>query len=213
LSILCLIAICGCQTPLLQTALHQYRPSQKPRIVKPTLTDADPAFVASNALFDRAVELRSAGRLNDACNTLALLLQTTPDHFAAIDLLAGISRDLDNRALYRASLQRLIELRPTSAVILRRVGVELLELARVSAVAESPDKASNIQAGVRTMDHAQVALDVEAGLQALRQAVALASRNRNSYRACSVPWSIWGVERKRKQSCVRRCNGIRVTRC
>jgi|GEM_PF-1642702 tetratricopeptide (TPR) repeat protein len=178
LSILCLIATCGCQTPLLQTALHQGRPSQEPRIVKSTLTDADGAFVTSDTLFDRAVELRSAGRLNDARNTLAVLLQTTPDHFAAIDLLAEISRDLDDRSLYRASLQRLIELRPTSAVLLHRAGVELLELARVPAVAESPDKAANIQANVRITNHAQVAMDVEAGLQSLRQAVALESHNR-----------------------------------
>jgi len=163
LGVLCLVVACGCQTPLLKF-VPRNRPLAKPGLVEPMQIESDLVPMTPDAMFDRSVELRSAGRLEDSRDILAVLLQRQPDHFAAIDLLAEISRDLDDRALYRACLQRLVQLRPASAAVLRRVGDQRLKLARGGAIPES--------------DHAQAASDVEAGLQALRQAVVLDGHNR-----------------------------------
>lgn len=152
---LCLAAG-GCQSPLLTSAIRNASATAD-HLEFDELLD-EPLSVPVD-LFDRAMTLRDAGQRDAARDTLVMLLQATPDHFPATELLAQLSRELDDDVLYRASLQRLIQLRPGSAAVLNRAGTELLQLTRARPVETDTQ-------------------DIDAAVTALRRSARLAPHNR-----------------------------------
>lgn len=178
-AMLSLVPAGGCQLPVVESVVTLRSSGNsgtaEPPAVSTSLTPSTPTSVATDAMFDRAIQLQTDGRLTDSRDTLIVLLKQTPDHFGAVELLGKVSHDLNDRLLYRASLQRLIQLRPDSGVVLHRAGVELLKLARISAVHASADTTSISQT---TALGPTDPTDVEAGLQALRDAVTREPGNR-----------------------------------
>jgi len=131
----------------------------------------------SEPLFDRALRLQEAGRHEEARTTLIRLLKRSPAHDRAVELLADVSRSLQDERMQQAALEQLMELRPQSAETQRRAGRELLELARrqsgraiQTASAENPSELQEVQ-------------PVEdLALRAMRRAVQLEPRNTETAR-------------------------------
>lgn len=145
------LAVSGCQLPSVTSAVR----SDSAAVESPKLD--------SDELFDRALALRDSGRREEARDALVVLLwRENPDHFAATELLAQLSRELGDDILQCASLRRLIRLRPGSASVQHRAGSELLQLGRS-------------RAGTSTITGTS---DIELALQALHSAVEQEPHNR-----------------------------------
>lgn len=131
----------------------------------------------------RIISLIHAGKREEAREELIDILAVDPSNASAVELLADVSRDLNDHRLHRAALARLLTLQPKSAAALNRIGKRLLTSIQTQAPLPTSVRdafpASDRQSAHQSNEDRGFSNDtsLELAVTALRQAVELEPRN------------------------------------